>query len=153
MGMANEIMAQTIREARQRAGLSQVGLAVIAGVHPSTVCLLERGARVADETLAKVAQALGLTVARAGATPQASLDDSARLRLARMELGEIRVFVTMEIGGGSRTACVICGGLGNHREDFVAGGRRFGPCPVVELYAKLDHLGYETLSEKGRGSP
>jgi transcriptional regulator with XRE-family HTH domain len=49
-----------IRDARERAELSQYDLARKANVHPSTVSVAERGCRVSDETLARIAAALGV---------------------------------------------------------------------------------------------
>ena len=57
-------LADRIKSAREKLGLSQTRLAVEAGVTPSTVSRLESGAvkQVKSEVLGQLAQALGLTV-------------------------------------------------------------------------------------------
>lgn len=52
--------ANPIRDARERAELSQYDLARKTDLHPTTISLAERGCRVSSETLAKIAGALGL---------------------------------------------------------------------------------------------
>jgi transcriptional regulator with XRE-family HTH domain len=49
-----------LRAARTRAGLTQLQLAVKAGLHLATVAIAERGARMSPETLRKLAGALGV---------------------------------------------------------------------------------------------
>lgn len=49
-----------VRAGRLRGQLSQVELAIRAGVHPSTVSLVERGVAASDETIEKLAAALGM---------------------------------------------------------------------------------------------
>jgi transcriptional regulator with XRE-family HTH domain len=51
---------QRVRAIRTRADISQNTLAVRAGLHLGTVSALERGLTVSPETLAKVANALGV---------------------------------------------------------------------------------------------
>jgi transcriptional regulator with XRE-family HTH domain len=55
-----ESLREAVRERRKRLGISQVELSFRARVHLSTISLLERGAGASDETIAKVAAALGL---------------------------------------------------------------------------------------------
>jgi transcriptional regulator with XRE-family HTH domain len=49
--------------ARKALGISQLEVAVRAGIHPSTASMFERGAPVSRESLAKIAAALGLELA------------------------------------------------------------------------------------------
>lgn len=51
-----------LRDARQRAGLSQFQLGARAGVHPATISQAERGTRISAETAEKLAHALGVPV-------------------------------------------------------------------------------------------
>ena len=53
-----------ISDARKRAGLTQVELALKAGLHPATISLAERGICTA-ETAARIAHALGFGVSEA----------------------------------------------------------------------------------------
>lgn len=48
--------------ARKREGLTQFQLAVKASLHPATVSLAERGARISKETAKKLSDALGVPV-------------------------------------------------------------------------------------------
>jgi len=58
---AQEIGSQ-IRKYRLKAGLSQVGLAELAGIQPNTVARLERGKhRASSLTVEKLAKALQIT--------------------------------------------------------------------------------------------
>jgi transcriptional regulator with XRE-family HTH domain len=50
---------RSLAERRRDLGLSQLALALKAGVSVSTVCNMERGARVSEPTLARLALALG----------------------------------------------------------------------------------------------
>jgi transcriptional regulator with XRE-family HTH domain len=52
-----------IKQARDRAGLTQLELAYAAGVTPATVCRLERAKQTPHiTTLARIADALGVTL-------------------------------------------------------------------------------------------
>lgn len=57
---ANERLRAAVREARQRAGISQVTLAVRAGLSLSTVRLVEVAGIATTRTLAGLSRALGL---------------------------------------------------------------------------------------------
>ena len=59
---ARDLMPQRSRlyRARKAAGLTQEQLAVKAGVSYSTVCNMERGARVSKVTLERIALVLGV---------------------------------------------------------------------------------------------
>lgn len=53
-------LRDAVRGRRNQLGISQVELSSRAQVHLSTISLLERGAGASEETIAKVAAALGL---------------------------------------------------------------------------------------------
>jgi transcriptional regulator with XRE-family HTH domain len=55
---------QIVRRLRRKRHLSQMALAVRAGVHVNTIRSMEAGASVSTETVAKVAKALGVPADR-----------------------------------------------------------------------------------------
>lgn len=69
-------MENTLREYREQAGLSQNRLAQKCHMHPSHLCLIERGAQTTQRTALKLARALG-------ALPNKVFPDFDTLRAAR----------------------------------------------------------------------
>jgi DNA-binding XRE family transcriptional regulator len=55
-----ERLGDRLRRARERSGLTQIMLARVAGLHPSTVARAERIGRPSYETLAAMCEVLGL---------------------------------------------------------------------------------------------
>jgi ribosome-binding protein aMBF1 (putative translation factor) len=56
----NERLGDRLRRARERSGLSQLMLARIAGLHPSTVSRAERSGRTSYTTLVAICRVLGV---------------------------------------------------------------------------------------------
>ena len=56
-------MTNNLRQIRQGLDMRQVTLAMMAGIEPSLVCLIEKGKRCSQPTADKIAEALGEDVA------------------------------------------------------------------------------------------